>query len=313
MVRNKTPLVAKRYKHEKGIDFEESFAHVARLEAVQMFIAYVAHKNITIFQMKVKTTFLNGPLKEEVYISQPEGFIDPEFPDHVYRLKKALYGLKQAPRTWYDKLSSFLIEHGFTTVHQSPCGIFISQSQYAIELLKKHGLDGCVSMSTPMATERLDADLQGTPTDQTTYRRMIGGLMYLTVSRPDIAFATFVCARYQARPMDSGFELIAYSDAGHAGCKDDCKSTSGGLQFLVPLLSHATQFEDTLDDASKSQQKVLVPSCFAIFTFEPLTLSLTSMPSCDLESLTNILILCLILKASNQSLRKSLSLNLELS
>ncbi|GJY55678.1 copia protein [Tanacetum coccineum] len=87
-------------------------------------------------------------------------------------------------------------------------------------------------MSTPMATERLDADLQGTPTDQTTYCRMIGGLMYLTASRPDIAFATFVCARYQARPTDSGFKLIAYSDVDHAGCKDDCKSTSGGLKFL---------------------------------------------------------------------------------
>ncbi|GJV96299.1 retrovirus-related pol polyprotein from transposon TNT 1-94 [Tanacetum coccineum] len=258
--------------------------------------------------MDVKTTFLNGPLKEEVYVSQPEGFIDPEFPDHVYRLKKALYGLKQAPRAWYDKLSSFLIEHGFTKgiidptlftrrhgedillvqvyvddiifgltnpnfskhfanpmknnfemsmmgelkfflglqVHQSPCGIFISQSQYAIELLKKHGLDECVSMSTPMATERLDADLQGTPTDQTTYRRMIGGLMYLTASRPDIAFATFTVKhlkevkrifRYLRQsynmglwyPKDFGFELIAYSDADHAGCKDDCKSTSGGL------------------------------------------------------------------------------------
>ncbi|GJS18320.1 hypothetical protein Tco_0412792 [Tanacetum coccineum] len=128
-------------------------------------------------------------------------------------------------------------------VHQSHRGIFISHSQYAIELLKKHGMDDCVSMSTPMATERLDADLQGTPTDQTTYHRMIGGLMYLTASRPDIAFATFVCARYQARPTvkhlkevkrifrylrqsynmglwylkDSGFKLIAYSDADHAG------------------------------------------------------------------------------------------------
>ncbi|GKE88515.1 retrovirus-related pol polyprotein from transposon TNT 1-94 [Tanacetum coccineum] len=127
-------------------------------------------------------------------------------------------------------------------VHQSPRGIFISQSQYAIEFLKKHGLDECVSISTPMETKRLDADLQGTPTDQTTYCRMIGGLMYLTASRPDIAFATLVCARYQARPTvkhlkevkrnmglwylkDSGFELIAYSDADHAGCKDDCKST----------------------------------------------------------------------------------------
>ncbi|GJV02747.1 retrovirus-related pol polyprotein from transposon TNT 1-94 [Tanacetum coccineum] len=95
---NKTRLVAKGYKQEEDIDFEESFAPVAHHEAVRMFIAYAAHKNITIFQMDVKTAFLNGPLKEEVYVSQPEGFIDLEFPDHVYRLKKALYGLKQAPR-----------------------------------------------------------------------------------------------------------------------------------------------------------------------------------------------------------------------
>ncbi|GKC35434.1 retrovirus-related pol polyprotein from transposon TNT 1-94 [Tanacetum coccineum] len=94
VVRNKTRLVAKGYKQEEGIYFEESFAHVARLEAVRMFIAYAAHKNITIFQMDVKMAFLNGPLKEEVYVSQPEGFIDPEFSDHVYRLKKALYDLK---------------------------------------------------------------------------------------------------------------------------------------------------------------------------------------------------------------------------
>ncbi|GJT95218.1 retrovirus-related pol polyprotein from transposon TNT 1-94 [Tanacetum coccineum] len=107
VVWNKPRLVAKGYKQEEGIDFEESFAPLARLEAVQMFIAYAAHKNITIFQMDVKMDFLNGPLKEEVYVSQPEGFIDPKFPDHVYKLKKALYGLRQAPRAWYDKLSSF--------------------------------------------------------------------------------------------------------------------------------------------------------------------------------------------------------------
>ncbi|GJS85335.1 hypothetical protein Tco_0751876 [Tanacetum coccineum] len=156
-------------------------------------------------------------------------------------------------------------------VHQSPRGIFISQSQYTIELLKKHGLDECVSMSIPMATERLDSDLQGTPTDQTTYHCMIGGLMYLTASCPDIAFATFVCACYQARLTvkhlkevkrifqylrqsynmglwylkDSGFELISYSDADHAGCKDDCKSTSGGLQFLgEKLMSWSSKKQD---------------------------------------------------------------------
>ncbi|GJZ44914.1 retrovirus-related pol polyprotein from transposon TNT 1-94 [Tanacetum coccineum] len=123
--------------------------------------------------MDVKTAFLNGQLKEEVYVSQPDRFVNLDFPDHVYMLKKALYGLKQAPQAWYDKLSSFLIEHHFAKglqVHQSPPGIFISQSQYAIELLKKHGMDDCVSLSTLMPTERLDADLQGTPTDQTNYR-----------------------------------------------------------------------------------------------------------------------------------------------
>ncbi|GKD29521.1 retrovirus-related pol polyprotein from transposon TNT 1-94 [Tanacetum coccineum] len=352
VVRNKTRLVTKGYMQEEGIDFEESFAHVARLEAVRMFIAYAAHKNITIFQMDVKTAFLNGLLKEEVYVSQSEGFIDPEFLDHVYKLEKALCGLKQAPRAWYDKLSSFLIQHGFTKgivdptlftrrhgedillvqvyvddiifgstnpdfskrfanlmknnfemsmmgelkfflglqVHQSPRGIFISQSQYVIELLKKHGLDECVSMSTPMTTERLDADLHGTLTDQTTYRRMIVGLMYLTTSHPDIAYATFVCARYQARPTvkhlkevkrifrylrqsynmglwypkDSGFELIAYSDADHVGCKDDCKSTSEGLQFLgKKLVNWSSMKQDCTAMSTVEAEYVSLSACCA--------------------------------------------------
>ncbi|GJV90703.1 retrovirus-related pol polyprotein from transposon TNT 1-94 [Tanacetum coccineum] len=140
-------------------------------------------------------------------------------------------------------------------VHQSPRGIFICQSQYTMDNLKKYGMEKCDTVSTPMATTKLDADLQGTPVDQTKYRSMIKGLMYLATSRPDIAFATFVCACYQARPTDkhlkevkrifrylkqtinmglwyskdSGFELIAYVDADHAGCNDDCKSTSRGI------------------------------------------------------------------------------------
>ncbi|GJV78751.1 putative ribonuclease H-like domain-containing protein [Tanacetum coccineum] len=269
VVRNKTRLVAKGYRQEEGIDFEESFAPVARLEAVRMFIAYAAHKNITIFQMDVKTAFLNGPLKEEVYVSQPEGFIDPEFPDHVYRLKKALYGLKQAPRAWYDKLSSFLIEHGFTKVlswtfnfiNLYPRGIFKSQSQYAIELLKKHGLDECVSMSTPMATERLDADLQGHFTDSnTTYCPYDRRLMDLTASRTIIAFATFVCAAILTRPTSNPQRY-----ATNAGCKDDCKSTSGGLQFLGgKLVSWSSKKQDCTAMSTAEAEYVSLSACFLL-------------------------------------------------
>nr|GEZ14608.1 retrovirus-related Pol polyprotein from transposon TNT 1-94 [Tanacetum cinerariifolium] len=114
VIHNKVRLVAKGYAQEEGIIFEESFALVARLEAIWIFIAYAAHKSFPIYQMDVKTTFLNGPLKEEVYVAQPDGFVNPDHPKNVYRLRKALYGLKQAPRAWYDKLSKFLTSKGFT-------------------------------------------------------------------------------------------------------------------------------------------------------------------------------------------------------
>ncbi|GJZ53619.1 retrovirus-related pol polyprotein from transposon TNT 1-94 [Tanacetum coccineum] len=105
ILKNKARLVAKRYRQEEEIDFEESFAPVVRIEAIRIFIANVASKNMTIYQINVKTTFLKGELNEEVYVSQPEGFVDPDHPTHVYRLKKALYGLKHAPRAWYNTLS----------------------------------------------------------------------------------------------------------------------------------------------------------------------------------------------------------------
>ncbi|GKD50155.1 retrovirus-related pol polyprotein from transposon TNT 1-94 [Tanacetum coccineum] len=194
--------------------------------------------------MDFKTAFLNGPLKEEVYVNQPDGFVDPHHPDKVYRLKKALYGHK-------------LHECGIQ-IHQSPRGIFINQAKYAQEILKKHGMTSCDSIGTPMATKPLDADLSGTPVDQTKYRSMVGALMYLTTSRPDIVHATCYCARYQARPTekhlkevkwifrylkntiymglwypkDTGFELTVFLYLDHAGCLDTRKSTSGGIQFL---------------------------------------------------------------------------------
>nr|GFA51404.1 retrovirus-related Pol polyprotein from transposon TNT 1-94 [Tanacetum cinerariifolium] len=111
---NKARLVARGYRQEDGIDFEESFASVARLEAIRIFLAYAAHKNMVVYQMDVKTAFLNGNLREEVYVSQPDRFVDHDNPNHVYKLKKVLYGLKQAPRAWYDMLSSFLISQDFS-------------------------------------------------------------------------------------------------------------------------------------------------------------------------------------------------------
>nr|GFB86840.1 retrovirus-related Pol polyprotein from transposon TNT 1-94 [Tanacetum cinerariifolium] len=114
VIRNKARLVAKGYAQEEGIDFEESFAPVACLVVVRIFIAYATHKSFPIYQMDVKTAFLNGPLKEEVYVAQLGGFVDPDHPEKVYRLRKALYGLKQAPKAWYDELSKFLTSKGFT-------------------------------------------------------------------------------------------------------------------------------------------------------------------------------------------------------
>ena len=114
IIRNKAKLVAKGYSQQEGIDYDETFAPVARLEAIRMFLAYAAHKKFKVFQMDVKSAFLNGELEEEVFVEQPPGFIDPNFPNHVYRLDKALYGLKQAPRAWYETLAQFVLENGFT-------------------------------------------------------------------------------------------------------------------------------------------------------------------------------------------------------
>nr|GEZ56893.1 retrovirus-related Pol polyprotein from transposon TNT 1-94 [Tanacetum cinerariifolium] len=114
VLKNKARLVAQGFRQEEGIDFEESFTPVAKIEAIRIFLANATHKNMTIYQMDVKTDFLNGELKEEVYVSQPEGFVNQDNPSHMYKLKKALYGLKQALRAWYDMLSSFLISQQFS-------------------------------------------------------------------------------------------------------------------------------------------------------------------------------------------------------
>ncbi|GKA19375.1 retrovirus-related pol polyprotein from transposon TNT 1-94 [Tanacetum coccineum] len=174
---NKARLVAHSYRQEDGINFEESFAPVARLDAIRIFLAYAAHMNMVVYQMDVKTAFLNAILREEVYVSQPDEFMDQDNPNHVYMLKKALYGFKQAPRAWYDLLSKFLLSQDFSKgtvdptlfirrqgkdlllISQSPRGIFIKQSKYALESLKKYGMESSDPMDTLMVKKsKLDED-----------------------------------------------------------------------------------------------------------------------------------------------------------
>nr|GEZ75711.1 retrovirus-related Pol polyprotein from transposon TNT 1-94 [Tanacetum cinerariifolium] len=196
---------------EEGINFEESFAPVARREAIRIFLAYVAHKNMVVYQMVVKTAFLNGNLREEVYVSQLDRFVDPDNPNHVYKLKKALYGLKQAPRAWYDMLSSFLLSQDYSKgsvdptlcirrkdndLLLNPRGISINQSKYALESLKKYGFESCGPVDTPMVEKsKLDEDREGKAVDPSHYRGIIGTLLYLTASRPDLQFAICMYAR----------------------------------------------------------------------------------------------------------------------
>ncbi|GJV27478.1 putative ribonuclease H-like domain-containing protein [Tanacetum coccineum] len=353
VLKNKARLVAKGYRQEEGIDFEESFAPVARIEAIRIFIANAATKNMIIYQMDVKTAFLNGDLQEEVFVSQPEGFEDQDNPTHVYRLKKALYGLKQAPRAWYDTLSKFLLANNFfkgavdptlftrksgkhillvqiyvddiifastdhnachifskemsskfqmsmmgqmsfflgLQVSQSPRGIFINQAKYALETLKKYGMDLSDPVDTPMVDRlKLDEDLMGIPVDQTRFRGMVGSLMYLTASRPDLVFAVCMCARYQAKPTKKHFEAIkrvfrylkgtinmglwypkdnamsltAYADADHAGCQDSRRSTSGSAQFLGDrLVSWSSKKQRSTAISTTEAEYIAMSGCCA--------------------------------------------------
>ncbi|KAJ9547010.1 LOW QUALITY PROTEIN: hypothetical protein OSB04_019553 [Centaurea solstitialis] len=321
-----------RNKARLGIDYDETFAPLARLEAIRLFLAYAAHMKFQVFQMDVKS------------------FTDPKHPDHVYKLNKALYGLKQAPRVWYETLSTYLISEGFTRgkmdstlfimnykdhvflaqiyvddiifgstkakpckkfealmqaeykmsmmgeltyflglqVKQSEKGIFISQGKYVREMLAKFELTTCSEMKTPMAPPlKLDKDSNGKSVDVTLYRGMMGSLLYLTASHPDIMYATCLYARYQADPKeshmkavkrifrylkgtpnlglwyprDSGFDLTAFSDSYFAGCKIDRKSTTGGCQLLGGKLTSKKQ--NSVSTSTAEAEYVAAGSCYA--------------------------------------------------
>ncbi|GJX40973.1 retrovirus-related pol polyprotein from transposon TNT 1-94 [Tanacetum coccineum] len=194
---------------KEGIDFEESFALVARLEAIRIFLAFAAHMNMVVYQMDVKTAFLNGNLREEVYVSQPDGFVDPNKPNYVYKLKKALYGLKQA-------------------VH-APCMIVV--------FIPKYGFESCDLVDTPMVEKsKLDEDKEGKAIDPSHYHGMIGTLLYLTASRPDLQFAICMCARYQARPTEK--HLNTNLQIAEQCCCQDTRRSTSGMHTTFVLIDH---------------------------------------------------------------------------
>eukprot|EP00253_Pinus_taeda_P027964 PITA_27964 len=294
VIRNKARLVCKWYAQQEGIDFEETFALVARLEAIRMFLALSSFKKFKVFQMDVKSAFLNGDLEEEVYIEQPNGFILGNDPNLVCRLKKVLYGLKQAPRAWYYCLYKYLHQQGFSKgsadsnlyikvendkllilvvyvddiifgsneeemsqsfalvmqkefemsllgeltyflglqIQQKEGGIFLSQTKYLKQILKKYGMEDAKLVCTPMVTGcSLSANDESAAVHQPTYRYMIGSLLYLT-------------------------------DADWAGSMDDRKSTSGGAFFMGSrLVSWFSKKQSSIALSTAEAKYVAAASC----------------------------------------------------
>ncbi|GJU56812.1 putative ribonuclease H-like domain-containing protein [Tanacetum coccineum] len=351
VVKNKGRLVAQVHTQEEGIDYDEVFAPVARIEAIRLFLAYASFKDFVVYQMDVKSAFLYGKIEEEVYVCQPPGFEDPHFPNKVYKVEKALYGLHQAPRAWYETLSTYLLDNGFhrgqidktlfirrhkddillvqvyvddiifgstkkemstefeklmhdkfqmssmgelsfflgLQVKQKSDGIFISQDKYVAEILKKFDLASIKTASTPMETNKpLTKDEEAENVDVHLYRSMIGSLMYLTASRPDIMFAVCACARFQVTPKtshlhavkrifrylkgqpklglwyprDSPFDLEAFSDSDYAGASLDRKSTTGGCQFLGKrLISWQCKKQTIVANSTTEAEYVAAANC----------------------------------------------------
>ncbi|CAH9095255.1 unnamed protein product [Cuscuta epithymum] len=317
--RHKARLVVKGYAQQEGIDYEETFSPVARFETVRVVLALAAQWRLPVFQLDVKSAFLNGELQEEVFVEQPQGFEKKNEPEKVYKLKKALYGLKQAPRAWYSKIDSFFIAGGFTRSDNEPTlyikkqgmdqfivvclyvddivyfsssesmladfknsmkqrfemtdlgvlqyflglevkqkkeGTFLCQRKYAMDLLKRFHMENCEIAKTPMNTNEKLQKCDGTEkANERLFRSLVGGLNYLTHTRPDIAHSVSVVSRYMHCPtkqhfgaakrilryvagtLEFGvwyesvkhFKLRGYTDSDWAGCIDDRKSTSGSV------------------------------------------------------------------------------------
>ncbi|GKF00473.1 putative ribonuclease H-like domain-containing protein [Tanacetum coccineum] len=267
MIKNKARLVAQGYTQEVGIDYDEVFAPVSRIEAIMLFLAYASFKDFMVYQMDVKSAFLYGKIDEEVYVCQPPRFEDPDFPDRRGKLDRTLFNRMDKGDILLVQVYVDDIIFGFTKkslcnafeklmhkkfqmrsmgelifflglqVKQKNDGIFISQDKYVAEILKKFRFIEVKTASTPMETQKpLLKDEDGEEVDVHLYRSMIGSLMYLTSSKPDFMFAVCAYARYQVNPKVSYLyalkRILAYTDSDYAGASLDRKFTIGGCKFL---------------------------------------------------------------------------------
>ncbi|GKD16917.1 retrovirus-related pol polyprotein from transposon TNT 1-94 [Tanacetum coccineum] len=251
VLKNKARLVVRGYRQEKGIDFKELFAPVALLEASRIFIASAAHINMVVYQMDVKTAFLNGIQREEVYVSQPNGFIDPENPNHFTKgtVDPTLFIRREGKDISLVQIyvDDIIFASTKPDLCETPRGIVLNQSKYALKLIKKYGLETCEPADTPMVEKsKLDEDPQGKADDPTCYRGMIGTLMYLTASIPD---------------LDSCIALKSFADADHTGCQDTKKNiftkllAREQLEFLIKKLGMQSMSPKTVKKLADEEEE----------------------------------------------------------
>ncbi|GJX68603.1 putative ribonuclease H-like domain-containing protein [Tanacetum coccineum] len=324
VIKNKERLVAQGYTQEEGINYDEVFTPVARIEAIRLFLAYASFKDFVVYHIDVKSAFLYGKIEEGVYVCQLPRFEDPDFPDKVYKVEKALYGLHQTPRAWYETLSTYLLDNGFQEGKIDKT-LFIRREKGDILLVQVYVDDiifGSTKMSLCTEFEKMmhkkflmssmgeltfflglqvkqkedgifisqdKYDEDGEEVDVHLYRSMIGSLMYLTSSRPDIMFAVCACARYQVNPKvshlhavkrifrylkgqpklglwypkDSPFDLLAYTDSDYVGASLNRKSTIGGCQFLGSrLISWQCMKQTVVANSIIEAEYVAASSCY---------------------------------------------------